>query len=94
MRLARIMIVEVSNKPQLDHKIVGKTQEYSYVKGNRTRAFLLKLFTSQIRLLLTHGASQSAYLRRVCNKNKTQEVQRIHLQISQTSDVHLPMCKM
>ena len=61
------MIVEVLNKPQLDFKIGGEAQRYSYVKGNRTHTFLLKLLASQIRLLLTHEASQTAHLRRVCN---------------------------
>ena len=37
------MIVKVPNKLQLDNKIVGEAQGYSYIKGNRTCAFQLKL---------------------------------------------------
>ena len=61
------MIVEVLNKSQLDNKIGCEAQGYGYVEESRTCTFLLKLLTSQIRLLLTHGASQTARLRRVCN---------------------------
>ena len=63
------MIVEVLNKPQLECKIGGEAQGYSYVKENRTRTFLLELFASQIRLLLTYGASQTGLLR--CEKPST-----------------------
>ena len=62
------MIVKAKNKSQFDYKIDVETQEYIYVEGNTTRAFLLELLVSQIRLLLTHGASQTAQLRCVCNK--------------------------
>ena len=60
-------IVEVKNKSQFDYQIGVEAQGYIYVEGNTTRAFLLELLVSQIRLLLTHGASQTAHLRRVCN---------------------------
>ena len=60
------MIVKVPSKSQLYYKI-GEAQGYSNVKGNKTRAFLLKLLASQIRLLLKQGAYQTAHLKRVCN---------------------------
>ena len=63
------LTVKVLNKPQLDNKIGVKAQVHNYEEGNATRAFLLELLGSQIRLL-THGASQTAHLRCVCN-NKT-----------------------
>ena len=58
-------MIEVPNKLQLYYKIGGETQEYSYVEGNRTRAFLLKLLASPIRLLLTQRASKP-HTRNVC----------------------------
>ena len=60
-------IVEVKNKSQFDYIIGVEAQGYIYVEGNTTRAFLLELLVSQNRLLLTHGASQTAHLRRVSN---------------------------
>ena len=60
-------MVEVKNKLQFDNKIGVEAQGYIYIEGNTTRTFLLELLVSQIRLLLTHGASQTAHLRRVCN---------------------------
>ena len=68
MQLVRLVIVEGRNKPQFDYEIVGETQGSNYVKANRTRALRMKLLAGQILLLLTHGASQTAHLRRVCNK--------------------------
>ena len=65
-RLARLTIVEAENKSPFDYKIDVEAQEYIYVEGDTTRAFLLELLASQIRLLLTHGASQIAQLRCVC----------------------------
>ena len=66
-RLARLTIVEAKNKSRFDYRIDAEAQEYIYIEGNTTRAFLLELLVSQIRLLLPHGASQTARLRRVCN---------------------------
>ena len=65
--LARLTIVKVKKKSPFDYKIGVEAQEYIYVEGNTTRAFLLKLLVSQIRLLLIYGASQTAQSRRVCN---------------------------
>ena len=66
-RFSRLTIVETKNKSRFDYKISVEAQEYIYVEGNMTRAFLLELVVSQISLLLTHEASQTAQLRRVCN---------------------------
>ena len=66
---ARLTIVAAKSKPLLDNKLGVEAQEYIYVEENTTRAFLLELLVSQIRLLLTHGASQTVQLRRVCNKH-------------------------
>ena len=71
-------IVEIKNKSQFDYQIGVEAQEYIYVEGNTTRAQLL---VSQIRVLLTHGASQIAYLRRVCNNNITVAVEKLSYQL-------------
>ena len=71
-RLARLTIVEAKNKSRFDYKIGVEEQEYIYVEGNTTRAFPLELLVSQIRLLLPHGASQTAQLKCVCAKRLSQ----------------------
>ena len=65
-----LTIVEVPNKPQLNHKIGGEAQGYSNVEENRTRVFPLKPLAKQISQLLTRGASQTVHLKRVCSSNK------------------------
>ena len=66
-RLARHTIVEAKNKSRFDFKLALKRKNNIYVEENTNRAFLLELLLSQIRLLLPHGATQTAQLRRVCN---------------------------
>ena len=60
------MIVEVKNKSQLDNKIGVNSEAEDNLGRNRTSAFSLKLLAGQILLLLPHGASRTAHLRRVC----------------------------
>ena len=66
-RLARLTIVEAKNKSQFDFKLGLKRKKNIHVEENTNRAFLLELLVSQIRLLLPHGATQTAQLRQVCN---------------------------
>ena len=59
---------EVPNKSQFVDKTSVEAQGYIYGRReHNSRVSTGALLVSQIRLLLIHGATQTAHLRRVCN---------------------------